>query len=151
MWIYNKYSSVSKPKLYWLTSCFEIKSAVKFLSATSLQPETIVSMLSKKWEADFHTIEIVMTKLALIGRLLSLLGMGISPCGIRNPLGEGWYISIHTISTKTFRVLDKEVQGLLNKGKIYKVRPILGQYFSSYSSVPKSKWASDKWRLILNI
>ena len=72
----------------WIVN-FSIHSAVEYVSATSLQPQTIVSLLSKKWEADFHTMEIVMTKLALIGRLLSLSGMGISPCGIRNPLGEG--------------------------------------------------------------
>ena len=67
--IINTQVSQSPNYTDWPAS-FAIKSAVKFLSATSLQPQTIVSLLSKKWEADFHTMEIVMTKLALIGRLV---------------------------------------------------------------------------------
>ena len=55
------------------------------------------------------------------------------------------------VSLKASNVLDTEVFGLLDKGAIKEVSPVLGQYVSSYFVVPKSKRSPDKWRPILNL
>ena len=49
------------------------------------------------------------------------------------------------------QVLDYEVQGLIAKKAVKVVKPVLGQYVSSYFAVPKSKRSPDKWRPIINL
>ena len=49
------------------------------------------------------------------------------------------------------KVLDDEVQGLISKKAVKVVKPVLGQYVSSYFAVPKSKRSPDKWRPIINL
>ena len=44
-----------------------------------------------------------------------------------------------------------KVQGLIAKNAVKVVKPVLGQYISSYFTVPKSKRSSDKWRPIINL
>ena len=61
------------------------------------------------------------------------------------------YEKIGTNRWSLAQVLDKEVQGLLDKGAIREVEPVPGQYVSSYFVVPKSKRSPDKWRPILNL
>ena len=56
-----------------------------------------------------------------------------------------------TISAKASLVLETGVQGLLDKEAICDVGLVLGQYVSSYFTVPKSKHIPDKWRPILNL
>ena len=49
------------------------------------------------------------------------------------------------------QVLDNEVQGLISKNAVKGVKPVLGQYVSSYFAAPKSKRSPDKWRPIINL
>ena len=47
------------------------------------------------------------------------------------------------VTFKASNVLNTEVCGLLDKGAIREVSPVLGQYVSSYFAVPKSERSPD--------
>ena len=128
---------------------FQLQSAVDFVSASGLDPETIVSRLSLKLGGRIaHCLDSYRT----IGTRdvhLNILKSGYHPPWLRAPRqGDA---RNPKVSDKAAAVLDVEVQGLLDKGAILEVSPVPGQYVSSYFAVPKSKRVPAKWRPILNL
>ena len=130
---------------------FPLQSAVEFVSASGLRPETIVSRLSWKLGGRLaHCIDSYRT----IGAQrihLDMLRNGYAPPWLKR---APWQKDAHRnprVSQKAADVLDVEVQGLLEKGAIVETSPVLGQFVSSYFAVPKSKRVPDKWRPILNL
>ena len=109
-----------------------------YVSALGLNPETIVSTLSNKLGGRLAYSEDSYRKIGTSEKHINIIRNGYKPpwkcCAPRqrttprNP----------KVSLKASNVLNTEVFGLLNKGAIREVSPVLRQYVSSYFSIPKS-------------
>ena len=130
---------------------FPLQSAVEFVSATGLRPETIVSRLSRKLGGRIaHCIDSYRT----IGAQrihLNILRRGYKSPWLEKAPRQKVASRNPRVSQLASDVLNVEVQGLLEKGAIVETSPVPGQYVSSYFAVPKSKRVPDKWRPILNL
>ena len=117
-------------------SVFPLQSAMEYVSALGLNPETIVSTLSNKLGGRIAYLEDSYRKIGTCEKHIDIIRNGYKPpwkcCAPwqrttpRNP----------KVSLKASNVLDTEVFGLLDKGAIREVSPVLGQYVSSYFAVP---------------
>ena len=130
---------------------FPLQSAVEYVSATGLQPETIVSRLSMKLGGRIAHSEDSYRKIGAHEKHIDIIRNGYKPTWIKRAPRQRITSGNPTISSKAAEVLEKEVQGLLEKGAIQEVGLVQGQYVSSYFAVPKSKRSPDKWRPILNL
>ena len=116
---------------------------MEYVSALGLNPETIVSTLSNKLGGRIAYLEDSYRKIGTCEKHIDIIRNGYKPpwkcCAPRqrttprNP----------KVSLKASNVLDTEVFGLLDKGAIREVSPVLGQYVSSYFTVPKSERSPD--------
>ena len=130
---------------------FPLQSAVEFVSATGLRPETIVSRLSRRLGGRIaHCIDSYRT-IGAQGIHLDILRKGYRPPWLKVASWQKVASRNPWVSQFASDVLDVEVQGLLKKGAIAETSPVLGQFVSSYFAVPKSKRVPDKWRPILNL
>ena len=95
--------------------------------------------------------------LIVIGLSQMMQGAWNSKKSYKNPFKYKTPIQKHSQKTPlpatsaARQVLDDEVQGLISKNAVKVVKPMLGQYVSSYFAVPKSKRSPDKWRPIINL
>ena len=130
---------------------FPLQSAVEYVSAAGLQPETTVSRLSKKLGGGLAHCEDSYEKIGTDWGHIDIIRRGYKATWIGKTYRQRVAACNPTISAKASNALNVEVQGLLKKGAIPKVGQVQGQYVSSYFAVPKSKRVTDKWRPILNL
>ena len=121
------------------------------MSATGLQPETIVMRLREKLGGRLAHNADSSEKNGANWWALGVIRKGYKPTWVKRAPVQRVAPSNPSFSPKAAQVLDTEVQGLLDKGTIHKVDPVLGQCVSTYFAVPKSKRSPDKWRPILNL
>ena len=130
---------------------FPLQSAVEFVSAMGLQPETIVSRLSLKLGGRLAHCEDSYRTIGTRRIHLDTLKSGYKPPWVWVAPWQRVVPHNPVVSQKASDVLNVEVQGLLGKGAIREVSPVTSQYVSSYFAVPKSKRSPDKWRPILKL
>ena len=115
------------------------------MSATGLQPETIVSRLSLKLGGRLAHCEDSYRKIGASEGHTDIIRKGYKPTWIKSAPWLRVAARNPTISTKASNVLNTEVAGHLEKGTIFEVGQVQGEYVSSYFAVPKSKCTPDKW------
>ncbi len=124
---------------------------MEYVSALGLNPETIVSRLSKKLGGTLANSKDSYRTIGTSEKHIAIIKNSNKPSWKEHTPQQRVAPSNPTISTKASNLLDTEVAGLLKKGAICEVGPVQGQYVSSYFAVPKHKKVPDKWRHILNL
>ena len=123
-----------------------MQSAVEYVSATSLRPDTIVTRLKEQLGGRLAHNADSYEKIGANRWSLGVIRKGYKPAWIKRAPVQRVAPRNPAVSPTAAQVLDKEVQGLLDKGAIHEVEPVPGQYVSSYFAVPKSKRSPNKWR-----
>ena len=116
---------------------------MKYVSALGLNPETIVSTLSNKLEGKIAYLEDSYRKIGDCEKHIEIIRNGYKPPWKCHTPRQRTTPRNPKVSLKASNVLDTEVFGLLDKGAIREVSPVLGQYVSSYFTVPKSERSPD--------
>ena len=97
---------------------FPLKSTVEYVSATGLQPKTIVSRLKEKLGGKLSHNADSYEKICTDRCSLGIIRKGYKPTWIRRAPTQRVAPSNPSVSLKASQVLDKEVLGLLDKGVI---------------------------------
>ena len=116
---------------------FPLQSAVQYVLAMGLHPETIVSRLSLKLGGRQAHSEDSYRKIGASEGHIDIIRKGYRPTWDKHAPRQRVAPLNPTISTKGSNVLDTEVTGQLEKGAIHEVGPVQGQYVSLYLAVPK--------------
>ena len=124
---------------------------MEYVSATGLQPDTIVTRLKEQLGGRLAHNADSYEKIGANRWSLGVIRKGYRPTWKKRAPVQRVAQRNPSITPTAAQVLDKEVQGLLDKGVIRVVDLVPGQYVSSYFAVPKSKRSPDKWRPILNL
>ena len=112
----NTVSSISQ-SADWPVS-FPLQSAVEYVSATGLQPETIVSRLSLKLGGRLAHCEDSYRKIGTSEGRIDIIRNGYKPTCIKSAPQQRVAAHNPTISTKASNVLDTEVAGSYMEGEI---------------------------------
>ena len=98
---------------------FPLQSAVEYVSATGLQPETIVSRLLLKLGGRLAHCEDSYRKICTSEGHLDIIRNRYNPTWIKSVPRQRVAAHNPTISTKASNVLNTECTGLLEKGAIF--------------------------------
>ena len=126
----------------WLVNC-PLQSEAEYVSATGLQPETIVFRLSLKLGGRLAYCEDIYRTIGTSESCIDIITKGYKHIWIKSAPQQRVVARNPTISTKASNGLDTEVTGILEKGLICKVGRVQGEYVSSYFAIPKSKRSPD--------
>ena len=105
---------------------FPLQSAMEYVSAMGLHPETIVSRLSKKLGGRLAYSEDSNRTIGTSERHINVIRKGYKPTWDKYAPWQRVAPSNPTISTKASNILNTEVAGLLEKGAICEVGPVQG-------------------------
>ena len=109
------------------------------MSATSLQSETIVSMLSNKLGGRLSHNEDSYVKIGTDRVTLDIIRRGYKPTWDKKFPRQRIVAHNPTILAKASQVFNIEVEGLAKNGIIHKVGHLIRQYVNSYFVVAKFK------------
>ena len=133
-------------------STFPLRSAVEAVTNAGFKPEYISSALEAPIGGRLHNALDSYRKVTSDDRVLRILKKGYKiPFKFRAPLQKRSQRTPLPATSAARTVLDDKVKGLISKNAVKVVKPVHGQYVSSYFAVPKSKRSPDKWRPIINL
>ena len=106
------------------------QSAMEFVSALGLSPETIVSILSNKLGGRIAYSEDSYRKIGTSEKHIDIIRNGYKPPWKGHAPRQGNTPNNPKVSLKASNILDTEVCGLLDKGAIREVSQVPGEYVS---------------------
>ena len=133
-------------------STFPLLSAMEAVARACFKPEYISSALEAPIGGRLHHAIDSYRVVTNDTRVLGILKRGYkNPFKYRSPIQKRSQKTPLPATSAARQVLDDEVQGLISKKAVKVVKPMIGQYVSSYFVIPKSKRSPENWRPIINL